>query len=386
MSGARVLYVTDGFTPFVVGGMQAIARRQIEMLVGAGFEVVSVSSRDEGRPQQNDLGWRNICIPWPGRSLFRKLSPYRYVRDLELFSEEAMRVIDSVEPDCVYSEGPLLSAYLQRPRRLRVPTIFHPHGLEMFQHKGSIIEDAKALPLRGITSWHARNADVVVCYSRRGPLMRILTEQCGAPPERIFAMPNAVSLDQTLAEAPKPRAAGGRFLFIGRNDPRKGLPLLLKAFHGLTGATLDVVGAYTVPMGAPSSIRVHGEVRDRARIREFFSAADFVVVPSYAEGMPTVILEAFAQAVPVIATDVGASADAVRTGETGFLIPPGDAGALREAMAAAMALDEATYARLSANCLEAARTTYAPATIRDQLVGLIVRLTADQDGRDKPNV
>jgi glycosyltransferase involved in cell wall biosynthesis len=163
------------------------------------------------------------------------------------------------------------------------------------------------------------------------------------------------------------------------------VPLLLQAFGGLTGATLDMVGAYTLPRGAAAGIRAHGEVRDRARIRKFFGAADFVVVPSYAEGMPTVILEAFAQAVPVIATDVGASADAVRTGETGFLIPPGDAGALRKAMAAAMALDEATYARLSANCLDEARTTYAPATIRDQLVGLILRLTSGQDARNESN-
>jgi glycosyltransferase involved in cell wall biosynthesis len=384
--GARVLYVTDGFSPFVVGGMQAVARRQIETLVDAGFEVISVSSQDEGRPHDKGLGWRNISIPWPSRSTWRKLSPYRYVRDLELFSEEVLSVIDSVEPDCVYSEGPLISAYLNRPRSRRAPTIFHPHGLNMFQHKGSIIEDAKSLPLRSITSFHAQNADVVVCLSRRGPLMRILTECCGVPPERIFVMPNAVSLDQTLAEAPKPRAVGGRFLFIGRNEPIKGAPLLLKAFKGLTGATLDIVGGHMLPPGASATIRAHGEVRDRTRIREFFAAADFVVTPSYSEGMPTVILEAFAQATPVIATDVGASADAVRTRETGFLIPRGDAGALREAMAVATALDDVAYAQLSANCLEEARTTYAPATVGDQLAGLIVRLAANQDARRHPRV
>ena len=385
-AGARVLYVTDGFAPFAVGGMQAVARRQIEMLADKGFEVVSVSSRDGGLPEQSGLGWRNISIPWPERPLLRKFSPYRYVRALDLFSEEVMRVIDSVGPDCVYSEGPLLSRYFKRPRQMRVPAIFHPHGLEMFQHKGSVVDDLKSLPLRGITRWHARNADAVICQSRRGQLMRILTERCGAQRERVFWMPNAVSLDMTLAKAPKPAKAGGRFLFIGRNEPRKGIPLLLKAYEGLAGATLDMVGGYVPPGGAPASIRAHGEVRDRGRIREFLEAADFVVVPSYAEGMPTVILEAFAQGVPVIATDVGACADAVRTGETGFLVPPGDAGALRKAMAAAMALDDAGYARFSANCLEEARTAYAPAAIRDRLAGLILRLTAGRNDRSGTDV
>lgn len=375
----RVLYVTDGFAPFVVGGMQSIARRQIETLVATGFEVVSISSKDND--QARDLGWHNISIPWPSRSLPHKVSPYRYVHDLERFSAEVVHVIDKIRPDVVYSEGPLLAAYLRRPRELRVPTIFHPHGLEMFQHKGSLLEDAKSWPLRGITRLHARNADAVISQSRRGALPRILIERCGTPPERIFSMPNAVSIDQPLADVPKPRAFGGRFLFVGRNEPRKGIPLLVEAFAGLAGATLDVVGAYTLPANAPAGIHVHGEMQDRIKIRALLGAADFVVVPSYAEGMPTVILEAFAQAVPVIATDVGASADAVRTGETGFLIPSGDVTALRQAMLEAVAMDAAAYARLSDNCLKEARTTYAPETVCDQFIGLVGRITANRDVR-----
>jgi glycosyltransferase involved in cell wall biosynthesis len=383
---ARVLYVTDGFAPFVVGGMQTVARRQIEMLAGSGFEVISVSSRDGGAPQQEDLGWPNIFIPWPARTFARKLSPYRYVRDLELFSEAVMHVIAAVRPDCIYSEGPLLSRYFHLPRHAQVPVIFHPHGLEMFQQKGSRIADLTSLPLRGITRWHAQNAGAVLCQSGQGQLMHILTQRCGVPRERIFVLPNAVPSGLPLALAPKPGKAGGRFLFIGRNEPRKGIPLLLKAFEGLAGATLDMAGGYVPPRGAPAGIRAHGEVRDRARILELLSATDFLVVPSYAEGMPTVILEAFAQGVPVIATDVGACAGAVRTGQTGFLIPPGDARALRGAMAAAMALDGASYARLSANCLEEARTTYAPAAIRDQLTGLILRMTAARTTRSAAHV
>jgi glycosyltransferase involved in cell wall biosynthesis len=380
-----ILYVTDGFSPFVLGGMQAVARRQIETLVAAGFEVISVSSNRGGSAIEQKLGWRNVSIAWPQRTLLGKFSPYRYVNDLERYSEEVARIIDDVQPVVVYTEGPLLAAYMRRPRMQRVPTIFHPHGLEMFQHKGSLWEDAKSWPLRGITRLHARNADIVVCQSQRGALPRILSVDCGVSADRIFSMPNAVPADQKLAEAPKLRPLGGHFLFVGRDEPRKGLPLLLKAMKGISGATLDIVGACTLPLVATGAIRTHGEVRDRSRVCEFIKEADFVVVPSYAEGMPTVILEAFAQGVPVIATDVGACADAVRTGETGFLVPPADVFALRRAMISAMMIDDKAYGRLSANCLQAATTTYAPETIRDQLIGLVMRLTESRDVRDESN-
>ncbi len=380
-SPVRVLYATDGFAPYVVGGMQSVARRHIDTLVASGFEIISISSRDGG--SLGEIAWRNISIPWPRRSLWQTLSPWRYAADLERFSSEVARIIDDTRPDVVYSEGPLIANYLRRPRDQRAPTIFHPHGLEMFQRKGSRIEDARSWPLRGIVRFHARNADVVISQSKHGALPRLLMDQCGVPAHRLCTLPNAVSLDQQIAVSARPRPIGARFLFIGRDEPRKGLAVLLKAVEGLNGATLDVVGHCNLPRGTSSRVRAHGVIKDREHIREFFGRADFVVVPSFAEGMPTVILEAFAQAVPVIATDVGASADAVRAGETGFLIPPGDAVALRQAMIQAMALDGTRYSRLSRNCLELARTRYAPSTTRDQLVALIQKLAPPQQPRSQ---
>ena len=370
----RVLYVTDGFAPYVVGGMQTVARRHIDSLLAAGFEIVTISSRDGGSP--GNLAWRNISILWPPRGLLQALSPWRYASELRRFSVAVARIIDDVRPDVVYSEGPLVANYLQRPRNERVPTIFHPHGLEMFQHKGSHLEDSKSWPLRRIVRLHARNADAVISQSERGVLSRILMDTCGVPAHRLFTLPNAISPDQPTAGSARVRPAGGRFLFVGRDEPRKGLAVLLKAVAGLDGATLDVVGHGNLPRHSSSRVRAHGRIDDRQRLRDIFAAADFVVVPSYAEGMPTVILEAFAQAVPVIATDVGAVADAVRSGETGFLIPPGDTVALRQAMGHAMSLDATHYARLSRNCLEMARTRYAPTTIGSQLVQLIRHIAA----------
>ncbi len=376
----RIVYVTDGFSPYVVGGMQAVARRHLECLYQKGYEVVSISSGPDGeaRLAKDDLPWENCFIPWPGRTLWQSLSPWRYVYDLRRFSAEVLKIIDRIKPDCIYSEGPLVDAYLQRPVMHRRPVIFHPHGLGMFQHPGKLDmywEYLKSWPMRGLMHRHARLADLVVSQSERGPLFRIVHHRLGVEKHRIAFLPNAVPEDYPLVEAQRFGRPEGRFLFIGRNEARKGLPLLLDAFAKLRRnnphVRLDVVGWDGAGLPQQSGVLFHGTVRDRKDIQAFYREADYLVLPSYAEGMPTVILEAFAAALPVIGTDVGAVADLVRDGETGFLVPAGDLAALERAMDSAVKLTAAVYAGLSSRCLERARGSYAAATVCEQLGRLV---------------
>jgi phosphatidylinositol alpha-1,6-mannosyltransferase len=68
--------------------------------------------------------------------------------------------------------------------------------------------------------------------------------------------------------------------------------------------------------------------------REFYNAADLFLLPTLREeGFANVILEAMASGRPVIASRIGGNPEAVLDGETGFLIPPGDVGALVERIA-----------------------------------------------------
>ena len=64
------------------------------------------------------------------------------------------------------------------------------------------------------------------------------------------------------------------------------------------------------------------------------AGCDVFCLPSFAEGLPLVVLEAMAQERPVVATAVGGTPEAVVNGETGLLVPPGDVGALAAALAA----------------------------------------------------
>ena len=85
----------------------------------------------------------------------------------------------------------------------------------------------------------------------------------------------------------------------------------------------------------------------RADVARLLGALDVFVLPSLREALPIAVLEAMAMRVPVIATPVGGVPEVVQDGATGLLVPPGDAAALREALARLLA-DPALAARLAA--------------------------------------
>ena len=80
-----------------------------------------------------------------------------------------------------------------------------------------------------------------------------------------------------------------------------------------------------------SRVTITGWVAE-ARVRDEIARAHALVMPSFAEGLPMVIMEAMAAGRPVVATYVAGIPELVRPGETGWLVPAGDAAALRDAL------------------------------------------------------
>lgn len=147
-------------------------------------------------------------------------------------------------------------------------------------------------------------------------------------PGDYVVVPNGV----TLPGAPDAAPAAGRpprILFVGRPEPRKGLPVLLDAFACVDGGShLDLVG----PSGDfGPRVTAHGRVDD-ARRSELLRGASVLCAPSLrAESFGLVLVEAMAAGVPVVASDLPAYR-AVLPRDCGVLVPPGDAGALAEAL------------------------------------------------------
>jgi glycosyltransferase involved in cell wall biosynthesis len=142
---------------------------------------------------------------------------------------------------------------------------------------------------------------------------------------------------------PKPYADGDRrLLCVGRLIPIKGHIVLLRAFaaakRDLPDLQLDIAGggplepalkALVRELGIADSVQFLGHV---SPIQAAIERAAVVVVPSMGEGFGMVALEAMERARPVIAAAIGGLGELVRDGETGLLVPPGEAEPLRAAI------------------------------------------------------
>lgn len=136
-----------------------------------------------------------------------------------------------------------------------------------------------------------------------------------------------------------------RFCYIGRLSRDKGIVELVEAFMRLKGnAKLLLVGAedVTAPIGVEVLSRISAcpdivQVGFLKDIRPPLACSDVLVLPSYREGFPNVLLQAGAMELPVIATNVNGSNEIVEQGVNGWLVPPKDIASLAKAMEMAMA-------------------------------------------------
>src|SRR5262249_5764376 len=85
----------------------------------------------------------------------------------------------------------------------------------------------------------------------------------------------------------------------------------------------------------------------RSDVLKFFRIADIFVLPSFVEGLPIALLEGMAMGLPVVSTNVFAIPEAIKHGETGLLIDPGDTDTLAKRITE-LASDKALRERLSA--------------------------------------
>jgi glycosyltransferase involved in cell wall biosynthesis len=134
-------------------------------------------------------------------------------------------------------------------------------------------------------------------------------------------------------------------LFIGRMVPVKGQALLIDAVEQLRRSDVNVEAILLgdgVRREALTRIVRERRLEDvvklpgavgQDQIRHYYEQADIFVLPSFAEGVPTVLMEAMAMGLPVVTTRIAGIPELVEDGRSGFVVAPGRVDALVDAVA-----------------------------------------------------
>jgi glycosyltransferase involved in cell wall biosynthesis len=285
-------------------------------------------------------------------------------------------ILDRIAPDVVHLHSAKAGLAGRLAVRGRRPTIFQPH-LWSFQSVDGWLGRASA-------AWEefaARWTDQLVCVSD-DELAEGRAAGVTSPAEVVC---NGVDTDRLR---PRSRSAARRALgldpdaptavCVGRLAPLKGQDQLLAAWPSVLAdvpdARLALVG--DGPMAArwraiPVAAQWHGH---SDAVVDWYAAADVVVLPSRAEGMALVPLEAMACGRSVVAFDVGGVRQSVAGG--GAVVPAGDVAALARAVAARLA-DPALADREGRQGRRRVTVLFDSGRMSDQIATLVDKLTGN---------
>jgi glycosyltransferase involved in cell wall biosynthesis len=189
---------------------------------------------------------------------------------------------------------------------------------------------------RSLRVWEGAAGVLVQTEKARADLLAELGEMF---PKSMPAVREKLAVVGNGVELPPPDEfhPDGPVLSIGRLVPQKGLDRVIDACAQLGrqliiaghGPELPALQAQAAALGA--DVRFAGHL-DRDALDELYRKASAMVLVSRHEGLPNVVLEAMAHALPVVATPVGGIPDLVEDGVNGLLVPVGDTAALAAAL------------------------------------------------------
>ena len=326
----KVALCTDGVYPQAMGGMQRHSRLLAEHLARSGKVELTVLHPHPVGIFDKSLGIREVHVPDIDKSKF-------YLRELWRYSERVGEKLEESEPDVILSQG---FCVWKGIHRFSDRLIVHPHGLEMFQML-TRKERLLGWPFRAALKYIVRRSSVVI--SLGGKLTGILQGLASGSSCRVVVLPNATEVPATVAPATAEVGGAVMLLFVGRFAFNKGLDVLMTVAQRLVKegkkdlVRFQLAGdgpllAQYQQAGLPENVELLGRVDD-PRLNELYAHCDALILPTRFEGMPTVVLEAMARAKPIIVSDVGASGELV-SAHNGYLLPPGDADQLYNAVVA----------------------------------------------------
>lgn len=213
-----------------------------------------------------------------------------------------------------------------------IPFSFTMHGPSEFFEAEKWRLDVKVARAAFVAAISHYCRSQLMYFSPRAHWDRIRIVHCGIEPARYGTAPRSAE------------TAGKRIAFVGRLDAVKGAVLLLEAFAGLRArhpeARLVVIGdgpdradieARATELGLGDRVDFLG-YRPQEEVAALLEQADMLVLPSFAEGVPVVLMEAMASRIPAVSTVIAGIPELIEDGVTGRLLAPGDVAGLEAAL------------------------------------------------------
>lgn len=356
------------------GGEDAAFSQEVALLRRHGFTVKTMEFTNDG------FG-RSLAGLVGGalKSLYNPVS-----------ARQVEEVIADFDPDVMHIHNLFYTAspsVIQIARQWSVPVVMTLHNYRLVCNNGLLMRSSgtpcesclsKTIPLDGIrhgcfrnsalqsaqltaiTSLHKltglwRSVDryiVLTEFARR----KILESSLNLTPEQVVVKPNSIAQANYVQAAPR----ADNFLYVGRLSSEKGISVLLDAAR-MTDRRIDIVGdgpmrtAVEELAASQPNLRYLGKL-SQEQVRERMRNCRALLVPSvWYEGLPTVILEAFASGTPVICSDQQNLNSIVRHGRTGHLFETGNAASLATAL---QTITDAQCARYGQAGLDQFNLTY----------------------------
>ena len=226
---------------------------------------------------------------------------------------------------------------------------FTVHGPEEFDRPAAIGLARKVVESRFVVAISSFGRSQIYRWIDRQHWPKVKVVHCGLD-ESFLARPPAE--DETSPQT--------EFVCIGRICEQKGQLLLVEALARLRergiscrlvlagdGPMRSLVEARARELGVEQQIRITGWIGGD-QVRQELLGARVMVLPSFAEGLPVVIMEAMALRRPVVSTYVAGIPELVLPGQTGWLVPAGDVDALAKTLAQCLQTSDAQWRAMGA--------------------------------------
>ncbi|RZS72213.1 glycosyltransferase family 4 protein [Pseudobacter ginsenosidimutans] len=269
--------------------------------------------------------------------------PGHYLRTSHQYSKVLYERFRTTPPvDLIYAKG-LAGWYLLEQKKSGEklpPVLLNVHGYEYYQKTASFRNKLEQIILRPAFRNVSTYSDYI--YSYGGKITDIIRKNIPNASQKIIEIPTGIERDFITDNMPGinfPR----QFVYLGRFERRKGIHELHEAIGQLKKLykfQFHFIGNIPERYRVKSpEIIYHGQLNNKEAIKAILDNADVLVCPSYAEGMPNVILEGMACQCAIIATDVGAVAAQVNE-RNGWLIEPGSSSSLQQALMKALEIPD----------------------------------------------